>query len=822
MAKKKKLGVGMKLAIRLMNVMAKVRFDEDKRKIPKPADYVRSLEKNAEHVNIGDYNEYGMRIYGANVGLMRAIPDIMDGFKPLERRILYGTAFLAKAVKVKKKNLAIGGHIISIHPHGDSSIHESMVAMAQPWENLYPLFDIKGNKGQPNGEPEAAPRYLQSCLTDYCFDCFFKDWDDHIVEMSPSYNPEFMEPDYLITKYPNLLVRPITGFAFATSTSFPSFNMEESFNAVIKLIKDPSYDPILYPDLPSGCIIVDGGEFPDICHTGEGTFKMKAEVELNEETHSIIIYSLPYHVTTSKIIEVVTKLKATGDIPGLAGIHDASNKYGVKLIIKCSHDVNMRDILHMLYKKTPLMDTFACKFRFVDNYELKLYNLKQIMQKWIDIRRVTKHKWATYKLVTLKESIHILNVLIDITSSEEKSLTMIKKIRNSRTEEIIQHLCETYKGITTLQAKTIADLRARKFSIDSQENYKKEKEENLAEIEHLEELISHPKNIDKMIIDELKECISKYALPRRCRIEKAVSEDDMIPNRDFVLVFTRKGLVKKLDTNAKGIGKLNDGDDPVQVIKINNRDSVVIFDRSGLVHTVKVSDIIQTDLKSKGTQLSKYAGIRGGTVMALPLSQIDTDKGQFIFITEKGMIKKTSCSKYGFKSSIIAIVLKGDDGLASVIYNTKDSADIIVFTKNGIGNRFTTDTFTETSRMSSGVIAIDIPQDDQVVGVATVGEKDKGYVVLTEKGVGKYCSLDTFEPKKRRSDALKLISLGGDRVVDLLPCKKGDQFMVVLKKDTLVLRWNDFPELTRNHYGKKLVPVPNGEQIIRFFKLTDL
>lgn len=819
---KKKIGIGLKLAYRVMYAMAKVKFDTDKRKIPKPDDYPRSLEKNSKKVNIGNYNQYGMQIYGANVGLMRAIPDIIDGFKPLERRILYGAAFLAKAIKIKKKNLAIIGRIIEIHPHGESSVKESLVSMAQPWENLYPLFDIKGNKGQPNGEPEAAPRYLQSCLTEYAYDCYFKDWDDHIVEMSPSYNPEYMEPDYLITKYPNLLVRPITGFAFATSTSFPSFNMEEAFNAVINLIKDPSYDPVLYPDLPSGCIIVDGGEFPEICRTGEGTFKMKAEAELNEDTHSIIVYSLPYHVTTAKIIEVVTKLRATGEIPGLTGIHDASNKYGVKLIIRCSHDVNMRDILNMLYKKTPLMDTFACRFRFVDNYELKLYNLKQIMQKWIDIRRVTKHKWATYRLVTLKESIHILNVLIDITSSEEKSITMIKRIRSSRTEEIIEHLCKTYPGITTLQAKTIADLRARKFSIDSQEKYKEEKEENLKQIEELEDLISHPKNIDKMIIKELKEAIDKYAMPRRCRIEKAMSDDDMIPNRDFVLVFTRKGLVKKLDMNTRGIGKLNDGDDPVQVTKVNNRDSVVIFDRAGLVHTVKVSDIIQTDLKSKGTQLNRYVSIRGGVVMAMPLTNIDIEKGQFVFITEKGMIKKTACSKYGFKSSIISIVLRGDDGLASVLYTTDPAADIIVYTKNGVGNRFSIDTFTETSRMSSGVIAIDVQADDQVLNLARVGKKDKGYVILTEKGVGKYCALDTLEIKRRRSDAMKLISLGGDKVFELIPCTQKDQFMVVLKKDTLTLNGRDFPEMTRNHYGKKLIPVPNGEQIVRFFKLTDL
>jgi DNA gyrase/topoisomerase IV subunit A len=278
------------------------------------------------------------------------------------------------------------------------------------------------------------------------------------------------------------------------------------------------------------------------------------------------------------------------------------------------------------------------------------------------------------------------------------------------------------------------------------------------------------------------------------------------------------GMIKKISGKSKGIGKLNDGDDPIQTIKIRNDDKIIIFDRGGLIHTVKVSDIIQTELKSPGTQIGRYATIQGGVVMCMPLSEIK-EEGEFVFVTERGMIKKTSCSKYGFKTSIISIVLKENDGLASVIYG-KGNNDIIVFTKNGFGNRFNTDSFNETSRMSSGVIAIDINKDDQVIGVAKVGKKDTDIALLTDKGNGKMCTLDTFDMGKRRGNALNLITLKSkENLLDLIPCNKKDKFLVIQKKEPVGLEYQDFPVLTRAHHGKKLIAVPNGETIIRFMKV---
>lgn len=784
-------------------------------KYPDPSIYEK--EKDPVEVNIGDFNYENMKKFGANVTLMRAVPEIIDGLKPVERRSLYATAFLAGALKKKKKMLRIIGAVISIHPHGNMSVEDAIANMSKPWETLYPLISIKGNNGQPSGVRHAAARYLDACISDYAYDCFFKEWNDAIVEMSLSYNPEFEEPDYINARFPNILVRPVTGFTFSTTSNFPSFNMEEAFNAVIELIKDPNYEPVLYPDMPSGCTILDEGNFPDICKTGIGTFKMRADVEIDQQNHRLIFRTIPYHTTVQKIIEKISDLKKNGEIPGLVDIFNGSNDFGIDLEIKCGQDVNLQDTLALLYKKTALQDIFNVRMIFVDNYELKQFNLKGVMQKWINNRRIMKHKYFTYNLVKLRERQHILQALIEITESEESCKQMIHDVRHSRTDELVEKLCKRFKGLTSLQAKELTEMKVKQFSVDNHKKFVEEFAKNKELIEEYEELIKKPKKIDKIIIKELKDAIAKYAMPRKCKIVKLEPEHQQVSNSEYNLVFTRKGMIKKLAAKNKSIGQLNDGDDPIQVTKVSNRDRVILFDKGGMVHSIRVSDIVQSELKSKGTQLGRYATLRGDVVMAMPLSDIQPE-GEFIFVTERGIIKKTSCSKYAFKSSVISIVLKGDDKLASVIY-AKTNADIIVYTENGYGNRFNTNSFSETSRMSSGVIAIDIAEDDRVIGVARVSSKDTHIALITDRGMGKVCGLNTFETGKRRSEVLKLIGMSDkDKLLEVIPCKDGDRFLTVMKHDTVYVEFLDFPELTRNHYGKKLISVPNGEQIIRFFK----
>jgi DNA gyrase subunit A len=396
---------------------------------------------------------------------------------------------------------------------------------------------------------------------------------------------------------------------------------------------------------------------------------------------------------------------------------------------------------------------------------------------------------------------------------------MIEDVNKSTDETMIPKLMKRFKNLTSLQAGQLVDMKVKAFNTSKNKKYREEFNSNKEKIKHYEKLILHPSLIDEDIISELQDGIKKYSQQRRCRIEKpSDSLDNRMMEVEYLIVFTKKGLIKKLNADAQGIGKLNDGDEPLKICKVKNSDSLAVFDRGGIIHTIKVADISQTQLKDTGTQIGKYAAIHSDVIMTIPLSEI-SEKGEFIFVTERGMIKKTSCSKYAFKSSIIAINLKENDGLASVVYNDRKDADLIIFTQQGVGNRFNSSEFTETARNSTGVIGIDVANDDSVMGAVIVGKKDDSIAILTNRGNGKVCDLETFTTGKRRGVALRVIRVNdNEKLLDVIPCNKFDKFLVVMKKDVIELKYSNFPYLTRNHHGKKMIGVPVGDTIIRFLK----
>lgn len=772
-----------------------------------------------EDVNIGEYNKNGMLLFGANVQLARAIPDCIDGFKPLGRRAIYAMAKIGNASKKMQKALSLVGDIIKIHPHGDSSVEDIISYFSEEWELIYPLIDIKGNNGSAKGSEHAAARYLDAMLTEYAIDCYFKEWDNSLVELKQSYNPEYMEPEYLISRFPDLLLRPTTGFTFGVATNIPSFNLAEAFNEVIELIKNPEHEPVLIPDLPCKCIIVDEGKFPEICATGQGAFTMRAEIRIDEKNSTLIVESLPYKVILDDVMEKIDKMRKDGEIPNLLNMFDGSRYTDVNLRLKFSPGTDLKAMRNLLYKKTSLQRPFPTLMTYVNNYQILVMNLKQVMQTWIDNRRVIKRKYMIGKIVTIKDKLHILKVMIDICSNGKLVTEIINKIRKSHKDDIIDMLHKKY-DISTLQAKSIANMKVAQFSASSLDEYKVEKRVLEAEIDEYEKLISKPKKIDKIIIGELEEAISKYNKPRMCRVVKYKKEGefDSIPNIDYLLVFTKNSFIKKINAKKKDIGKLNEGDEPVETVSINNRDSVVLFDDKGIIHTLNVWDIPESDKNSKGLSISQFIRVQGKIVSVFAKSTID--KGNFIFITKLGMIKKTDVKNFSFTSSIISMVVKDGDNLVSVKY-TKENNDVIIFTKKGNGTRFHTDEITATNRMTSGVIGINLTDDDIVLGMAMVGKTDTHFAIVTARGFGKMVELDDLNTTKRRGNVLRLIQLvPSDEVVDLIPCDMNSNFMVCLLNGSFDVCSDDFHVLTRNHYGKKMIGVRRGDMIVKFFRLV--
>lgn len=779
-------------------------------------------EDKIHNVDIGSYNRHGMQLFGVNVQLARAIPNILDGFKPSARRCLYATARIAKADKKFKKVNAIKGQIIQIHPHGDISVEQTLLAMGKEWELAYPLIDVPSNNGSPKGDPSAAGRYLDAKLTDYAYDCYFKEWDDALVDMKPSYNPEFNEPVYLISKFPDLLLRPTTGFTFGMASNIPSYNLNEAFSAVIELIKDPKYDPILLPDMPCGGIILDEGQFEEIDHTGQGTFRMRAEIEIDEAENAVVIESIPYKIKLDDIVDKINQLRSSA-LSSLTDIQDTSDINGVGLVLKFAEGTDLKQMVSKLYKKTNLEYGFAVQMTYVDMNQGKvvLYNLKEIMQSWIDNRRVIKRKYFINRMIADKERLHVTDILIEICEDQEFLDNIIHLIRESERDEIVKALMERFPQISSTQATKFAAMRISELSKTAYSEYVANRIRLNNEIEELEDKINHPKKIDKDIIKEIEDAIKKYSKPRKCRIEVFDEEKEVkneITNSKHLIVTTKLGYVKKMKAGTRDCGELSDGDEPETVLNINNIDSLVLFDTGGYIHTIRVSDIPVVDKKSIGISLNTFINIRGKIISVLPLSKI-TKKSYFFFITKKGMIKKTAADKFSFGNSVIAIRLKDGDSLVQTLH-AKKNANIMIYTLLGEGTRFDTSSVKETARNSMGVIGIDLTDKDEVVGMCEVDEDDKYVFIMTEKGCGKVFSLNTFTTQSRRGSVLILATLPkNDYICEAIPCKRSDKFLAVLKGNTIEMDFSDIPKLTRTHQCKKLIPVAKGEKIIRVVKM---
>ena len=767
-----------------------------------------------EDANIGIYNSNGMRIFGANVQLARAIPDIIDGLKPLGRRILYAITKIGKADKTMKKINALAGFVIQIHPHGETSAEDALKDFSKEWEYTYPLIDIKGNNGSAKGGEAAASRYLQGVLSKYAYDCYFKEWDDELVEMVPSYNPEYDEPLHLATRFPDLLLRATIGFTYGQATAIPSYNMEEAFNAVIELIKNPKYEPVLIPDMPSDCIIIDEGQFPDICRNGEGTFKMRAEIRIDKEDNALVVESLPYKVALDSVKEKIVSLTKT-ELPNIVHMFDSSGKYTVELKITFKHGTDLEAMKNFLYKKTELETTFGVNMKYVDNYKIALFNLKEVMHVWINNRRIVKRKYIIKKFVTAQGRISVLNALIDICSDENLANNIIQKIRKSERSTLVQSLAKKY-DIGEMQANGILNMKVSGFSKTSLAEYKMERT-NLKElVKEYEEYINKPKKIDKIIIKELEEAIRKYNKPRRCRVikMKKTSSIDSIPNVDYKIIFTKNGFVKKLTMDNDNIGDLNNGDEPLVAIKINNREQVVLFDDKGSIHTVNVYDIPESDTKSKGFTLSQKCRIKGKIISVFKRTDI-TDKGNFIFVTKNGICKISSSTVYGFKNSVLALVLKLGDRLVDVKYSEKNE-DILIYTKKGYGSRFNSNEISPSARLTMGVIGINMGPKDEVQGMCLIPEGTKGIAIFTQKGYGKCCELVDFESTSRRGKVLILSQLiADDEIIEVIPYNERKEFVIIKNTEILELSTDDMVVCSRNHYGKKLIPVRRGETIIR-------
>lgn len=768
-----------------------------------------------------------MRIYSANNNLMRHIPEVFDGLKIGERRILYTMYRLGLNYnKPPTKVSYIVGRTMLYHPHGDAAISDTLVKLAQSWSNIQPAVVGVGNFGSPAGEPAAAGRYIEAKMSLYAYKCFFEEFSPNVVKMRSNYLGNDIEPEYLPAKYPNTLINNGFGIGYGVSTSIPTYNFKECCQAAIHLIKNPDDNIILYPDSPTGAYIVDERQFPEICATGKGKFKMRGVIKIDNETNSLIISSTPLMVywenIKSKVLNLLIDSANNGKHNVLKEVIDESDENNMRFRIVLKKEADPVTVMYMIYKKTDMEKTFSVKFKLTESYSDNYYTIKSLLQTWIDFRRETKRSIYAKKFVDNKEREHILDILIMILNKDnaEKTVSIFKKSENVK--ETAKALMKTY-GISSLQAKTIADMKFSALTKEAYKRYVKEKEEVTKEISKIEKIIRSAKKIDKIIIDELEEGIRLFGEDRRSEI---ITVDNEIKIRDteHTIIFTKNNMIKKLPRDIDNTGRIGSGDYIVNTIYPRNTDTLMIFDNKGKAIKLPVAKIANSTLNSEGSKLSDYCNITGDVVtvrMFVDEKFLKKNKIKepmyILMVSKNGLIKKMSVDTFSnMRNDVIAMALKDGDSVADCIHILND-VDIIVYTEQGMGICFNTSEIPETGRLSSGVQSMQLGENDAVKGICNLVEHKPYVMITTVNGNCKKTTTDTITIVSRRTKSIRLMSVNpNDTVLSVTAVSDNDKCVIStrLGMKYLINADVDICDLPRLSKGKRLPMLSKTDTVV--------
>lgn len=807
---------------------------------------VRDFAKSSKiiPVNIGEYNTERVTIYGANMVMARHLPFIIDGLKPVARRTLTSIYRAAKGKPTTMPNAI--AETMKIHPHGDSSIYDCIILMAQPWKKMIPMIDsLDENYGSAAGfgDKEADARYLKTRLSDYALDCFFSDYDEKVVEMKPNFDDNGTEPLYLPAKYPNLFINGGDGLAWGYSTEIPVYNVNDILEYTIHLIQNPEKRfRDLIPDSPTGCYVVDSPEvFEKLQFEGfldedvrSHTFTMQSVITKNEKAHTLTVESFPPQRTTEAFFKGIDEMREEGILVGCTKVKNECQGEVIKITLCFKPEVNLDEVRELLYStKLGTRAPFSAQVAVIDSKNtsdlcIQRYSVEQCLLQWIAYRRDFKRRFYHRKIVESKARVHQINEMLEVFSKDNYSTT-IKIIRDSESrDDLIQNLISEY-DIDTVQANAIANMRQYENVKGIRKKYKKERDELVEDIEELIDLVKTTKKIDKVIVKELREGIEKYGEPRRSKVITLPGKG-YVPNTEHTIIVTAKGMIKKLANNVKNIGKIAADDVPMEVkVNVFNRDTLLVFDSIGRVHCIPIKTIRGVDLSHLGYPISTFSKSDNAVIVAVFILREDGSlyhpdfkpgsNGYFLFTTKCGIIKKTAFSEYvGLKNSSIGAKIREDDSLISVKYIDDDS-DIITFTFMGQGLRYHTDTVSDTARNTIGVKAIEIDENDYVRDTVILSPKDEYLLIVTMKGYVKKIKLENLNSQARNKDSNVITGLReGDMMLYAHGVTDRDTYVAVTKEGSFEFDIIDVEAQYKMGKGNKLIPIKKGDLIVKIVK----
>ena len=777
------------------------------------------------------YIDYAMSVIAA-----RALPDVRDGLKPVQRRVLYSMIELNNGPDKPHRKCAriVGDTMGKYHPHGDSSIYGALVNMAQDWSTRYPLVDGHGNFGSVDGDGAAAMRYTEARLSKISME-MLADINKNTVDFVPNFDETEKEPSVLPSRFPNLLVNGTTGIAVGMATNIPPHNLREVIKAVVKLIdnrieedRDTTIEEILKivkgPDFPTGAEILGTRGIEEAYRTGRGKIRVRAVTNIETMSNGksrIVVTELPYMVNKARLIEKIAELVKEKRIDGITYIGDESSREGMRINIELRKDANANVILNQLYKHTQLQDTYGVIMLALVGKEPKVLNLLDMLKYYLLHQEDVVTRRTKYDLNKAEERAHILKgLLIALDNIDE----VIKIIRGSQsTPEAKQKLMERF-GLDDVQAQAIVDMRLRTLTGLEREKLEAEYKSLMEQIDYLKGILADEKKLLGVIKEEIMVIADKYGDDRRTSIgfdEFDLSMEDLIPEEDVVITMTNLGYIKRMTTDnfksqnrgGKGIkGMQTINEDYIEdLMMTTTHHYIMFFTNTGKVYRLKGYEIPEASRTSRGTAIINLLSLQPGEKITAVIPIKEYEEGKYLFMaTRNGLVKKTSIREYANvkKSGLVAINLRDNDELIEVKY-TDDDQDIFLITKYGMCIRFQETDVRATGRASMGVIGMNLSDQDEIVAMQ-VRSQGEYLLVVSEKGLGKRTGMDEFTVQNRGGKGVKCYKIT-DKTGNVVGAKavNEDNEVMLITTEGIIIRipCNGISIMGRITSGVKLMNV---------------
>ena len=803
---------------------------------------------NIQDVDLKKTMETSYIDYAMSVIASRALPDVRDGLKPVQRRVLYSMIELNNGPDKPHRKCAriVGDTMGKYHPHGDSSIYGALVNMAQEWSTRYPLVDGHGNFGSVDGDGAAAMRYTEARLSKISM-AMLADINKDTVDFVPNFDETEKEPSVLPARYPNLLVNGTTGIAVGMATNIPPHNLREVVGAVNKIIDnqieedretdiEEIMDIIKGPDFPTGGTILGKSGIEEAYRTGRGKIRVRAVTEIEPMQNGknrIVVTELPYNVNKARLVEYIGKLVRDKKLDGITALRDESSREGMRIVIELRKDVNPSVMQNLLFKHTQLQDTFGVIMLALVNNQPKILNIKDMLTHYLNHQKEVVTRRTKFDLNKAEERAHILKgLLIALDNIDE----VISIIRGSDTVAIAKEQLMNRFGLSDAQAQAIVDMRLRALTGLERGKLENEYEELQALIKELKEILADEKKLLGVIKEEITVYAEKYGDERRTSIgfdEYDINMEDLIPVTSTVVTFTKVGYIKRMNVDnfkaqhrgGKGIKGMEtiDEDYIVEMMLTTSHHYLMFFTNFGRVYRIKAYQIPEASRTARGTAIVNLLPLQPDEKITsmIPIKEYDDERYLFM-ATKKGIVKKTKLSEYANirKNGLAAINLRDDDKLIEVKM-AKDDDEAMLFTKFGQAIRFKVRDARNTGRVSMGVKGMTLSDQDDVIAMQLVSQGD-ALMIVSKNGLGKCTKMEEFTCQHRGGKGVKCYKIT-EKTGNLIGVKavtKDDELMLI-NTDGIIIRISvsETALLSRITSGVKLIDLKNGGEVASIAKV---